>query len=166
MHRDLGVLDARIEEQHRAGNGLGNGLNEVKALAADDLSTKGLVAMEDFLRNVPGVVLNSASEGFNRIAMRGLINTVLGIDRVQDRSLVAMYLDDIPIGLNMSNPELRAVEHNGRVPDRQLLDGLSLIEREIGEMTENLARGDLDKLAAHGRYLELKYAEMKEIGGN
>lgn len=31
-------------------------------------------------------------------------------------------------------------------------------------MTEQLASGDLDKLAAHNRYLELKYIEAKELG--
>lgn len=82
----------------------------ISALAPDDLSTKGLVAMEDFLRNVPGVVLNSASTGVNRITMRGLVTSELNFTQLQDRSLVALYLDEIPIGLNMSNPDLRAVE--------------------------------------------------------
>jgi hypothetical protein len=31
-------------------------------------------------------------------------------------------------------------------------------------VTGQLARGDLDSLATHTRYLELKYQEMKEIG--
>ena len=52
---------------------------------------------------------------------------------------------------------LRSVERNGRTPDRELVDGLSLIEREIASMTERLAQGDLDNLATRGRYLEMKY---------
>ena len=52
---------------------------------------------------------------------------------------------------------LRGVERNGRSPDRELTDGLGLIEREIGAMTERLAQGDLDSLATRGRYLEMKY---------
>ena len=52
---------------------------------------------------------------------------------------------------------LRTVERNGSSPDRQLTDGLALIEREIAAMTERLAQGDLDSLATRGRYLEMKY---------
>lgn len=80
------------------------------------------------------------------------------------RQLLSEHLPQLISGYKAIPQELRRVERNGRVPDRQLLDSLSLIEEEIGEMTENLARGDLDRLAAHGRYLELKYAEMKQIG--
>jgi hypothetical protein len=54
--------------------------------------------------------------------------------------------------------------YNGRIPDQQLIEGLTVIESEIGEVTGQLARGDLDSLATHTRYLELKYQEMKEIG--
>ena len=53
--------------------------------------------------------------------------------------------------------ELRRVERNGKTPDRQLVEGLELIEREIGQMSEELAQGDLDTLATRGRYLEIKY---------
>jgi hypothetical protein len=31
------------------------------------------------------------------------------------------------------------------------------VESELSRMTEQLASGDLDKLATQGRYLELKY---------
>jgi hypothetical protein len=42
-------------------------------------------------------------------------------------------------------------------PDTQLVEGLRLVETEIARMTEQLASGDLDKLATQGKYLELKY---------
>jgi hypothetical protein len=83
---------------------------------------------------------------------------------VEVRALLSEHLPQLVSGYRSIPRDLRRVESNGRVPDRQLIDGLSLIEKEIGEMTENLARGDLDRLAAHGRYLEIKYQEMKEIG--
>lgn len=54
-------------------------------------------------------------------------------------------------------PSLRATPRNGKTPDGELVDGLKLIEREIAEMTERLAQGDLDSLSTRGRYLELKY---------
>ena len=52
---------------------------------------------------------------------------------------------------------LRNVDRNGRSPDRELVDGLKLIEQEIGDMTQRLAASDLDQLQTRGRYLELKY---------
>mgnify|MGYP007088053675 CR=1 FL=1 len=37
-------------------------------------------------------------------------------------------------------------------------------DAEIGRMSEQLASGDLDKLATQNRFLELKYQEAKELG--
>ncbi|HEU0045924.1 hypothetical protein [Sphingomonas sp.] len=54
---------------------------------------------------------------------------------------------------------LRGVDRNGRSPDRELVDGLKLIEQEIGDMTQRLAASDLDQLQTRGRYLELKYRD-------
>ena len=54
---------------------------------------------------------------------------------------------------------LRTTPRNGRTPDAELVDGLKLIEREIGDMTQRLAATDLDQLQTRGRYLELKYKD-------
>ena len=54
---------------------------------------------------------------------------------------------------------LRGVARNGRTPDAELVDGLKLIEREIADMTEQLAQGDLDSFATRGRFLEMKYRD-------
>jgi hypothetical protein len=43
-----------------------------------------------------------------------------------------------------------------------LVDGLKVIDREIETMTGQIARGELDKLATTGRYLELKYDQPRE----
>lgn len=52
---------------------------------------------------------------------------------------------------------LRSTARNGRTPNQQLVEGLELIEREIGTMSEQLAQGDLDSLETRGRYLEIRY---------
>lgn len=52
---------------------------------------------------------------------------------------------------------LRRTDRNGRTPDAALVDGLSVIEREIAAMTERLAQNDLDSLQTRSRYLEMKY---------
>ena len=54
---------------------------------------------------------------------------------------------------------LRTTPRNGRSPDAELVDGLKLIEQEIGEMTARLAQSDLDNLSTRGRFLEMKYKD-------
>lgn len=73
------------------------------------------------------------------------------------RKLVGEQLPEFIKGYTRVPPEFRRVERNGKTPDAQLIDGLKLIEAEIGEMTAQLAEGDLDQLATRGRYLEIKY---------
>jgi hypothetical protein len=60
---------------------------------------------------------------------------------------------------------LRTVERNGKTPDQQLTEGLAVIDREIAQMTEQLAKGDLDLLATRGRYLQIKYQGDDVIEG-
>lgn len=80
------------------------------------------------------------------------------------RRLLADHLPELVTGYQSIPEPLRRQERNGRVPERQLVEGLQVIDREIGAMTENLAAGNLDKLATHNRFLELKYQEAKELG--
>lgn len=73
------------------------------------------------------------------------------------RRLVAEDLPELITGYRRVPLSLRTKEVNGRKADDQLIDGLKLIEREIGTMTEQIASGDLDRLATRKRFLELKY---------
>lgn len=73
------------------------------------------------------------------------------------RKLVSEQLPEFVDDYKKVPPTLRGVPRNGKTPDAQLLDGLKLIEQEIGEMTADLAQGDLDSLATRGRFLEIKY---------
>ena len=52
---------------------------------------------------------------------------------------------------------LRRADTDGMMPERQLLDGLNVVDGELKRMSEQLARGDLERLATQGKYLELKY---------
>jgi hypothetical protein len=83
---------------------------------------------------------------------------------VEVRRLLSDHLPELVNGYQSIPAPLRSQPRNGRVPDAQLVEGLSVIEQEIATMTEQLASGDLDKLAVHNRYLELKYQEAKELG--
>lgn len=80
------------------------------------------------------------------------------------RKLLSDHLLELVTGYRSIPEPLRAQPRNGRVPDAQLVEGLSVIEQQIGAMTESLASGDLDKLATTNRYLELKYQEAKALG--
>ena len=80
------------------------------------------------------------------------------------RKLLADHLPELVTGYQSIPVPLRREERNGRVPDAQLVEGLQVIDAEIERMSEQLASGDLDKLAAQNRFLELKYQEAKELG--
>jgi hypothetical protein len=80
------------------------------------------------------------------------------------RKLLSDHLPELVTGYQSIPEPLRREERNGRVPEKQLIDGLGVIDAEIARMTETLASGDLDKLATQNRFLELKYQEAKELG--
>lgn len=81
------------------------------------------------------------------------------------RKLVGEELPELIKGYSRVPEPLRRVERNGATPDAQLVQGLKVIEEEIGQMTTQLAQGDLDLLATRGRYLQIRYRGDDEIGG-
>jgi hypothetical protein len=46
----------------------------------------------------------------------------------------------------------------GRTARRVLLDQLAVLEAKLGEVLEAVAKGDTDRLLAHGRFLEDRFA--------
>ena len=73
------------------------------------------------------------------------------------RKLMAEELPELVSGYQRVPADLRRDARDGISPDRQLVEGLTVVESELARMTEQLARGDLDRLATQNRYLELKY---------
>ena len=51
----------------------------------------------------------------------------------------------------------RAPGADGRTPDDHLINGLQLIDAELGRASEELGREPVDRIEVFGRYLELKY---------
>lgn len=80
------------------------------------------------------------------------------------RRLLSDHLPELVTGYQSIPEPMRRQERNGRVPEKQLIEGLGVIESEIDRMTEQLASGNLDDLATHTRFLELKYQEAKQLG--
>lgn len=75
------------------------------------------------------------------------------------RRLVGEQLPEFIRDYQRVPAELRGTERNGKTPDRQLVEGLELIELEIRQLSEELARSDLDSLETRGRFLEMKYKD-------
>ncbi len=73
------------------------------------------------------------------------------------RRLIADDLPELVNGYVRVPDHLRRQDMNGLNPEKQLLDGLNIVDSELTRMSEQLASGDLVKLATQGRYLELKY---------
>ncbi|MFN3452763.1 MAG: hypothetical protein ACK4ZE_11460 [Sphingorhabdus sp.] len=73
------------------------------------------------------------------------------------RKLVGEHLPELINGYKRIPESLRNKEHAGKTPAQQLVDGLKTIDREIETMTGQISRGELDKLAVRGRYLEIRY---------
>jgi hypothetical protein len=73
------------------------------------------------------------------------------------RKLIADELPALVDGYRRVPTRLRGETGNGTSPDRQLVDGLEVVRGELARMSEQLASGDLHRLATQGRYLELKY---------
>jgi hypothetical protein len=73
------------------------------------------------------------------------------------RRLLADELPELVNGYQRVPPPMRKQAANGMSPDRQLIEGLNVVDTQLKRMSEQLASGDVDKLATQGRYLELKY---------
>lgn len=73
------------------------------------------------------------------------------------RRLIGHELPELVSGYQRVPQALRREGLDGISPDRQLVEGLTVVESELARMSEQLAAGDLNKLATQGKYLELKY---------
>jgi hypothetical protein len=73
------------------------------------------------------------------------------------RRLIGDELPELVKGYRRVPEALRQVDTDGIMPERQLVEGLKVVDQELTRMSEQLARGDLEKLATQGKYLELKY---------
>lgn len=73
------------------------------------------------------------------------------------RRLIGDELPELVKGYTRVPPTLRRVDTDGIVPENQLIDGLKVVDTELSRMSEQLAHGDLQRLATQGKYLELKY---------
>ena len=76
---------------------------------------------------------------------------------VELRRLLAEELPELVRGYQRVPRKLQQQESHGTTPERQLLDGLDTIDKQLARIHERLAAEDLRALATQQRYLELKY---------
>src|ERR1700733_2797646 len=74
------------------------------------LDSKGLGSISDFVGELPSVNMQSVSPGENVINMSGLVTSEVNPTNAQQRSLVALYLDDASIGQEGFNPDLHVYD--------------------------------------------------------
>ncbi|MEP2101991.1 MAG: hypothetical protein ABJP02_10825 [Parasphingorhabdus sp.] len=79
------------------------------------------------------------------------------------RKLMGEHLPELISGYRaIPEPMRKKSNDTGKSPDEQLISGLSLIEKEISGVTQQIAKGDIDNLSIRGRYLEMKYDKTGE----
>lgn len=79
------------------------------------------------------------------------------------RKLLSVELPELIDGYARVPLSLREDAGNGIAPDKQLIEGLSVVDSELARMSADLANGDLNKLATQGRYLQLKYKDDSQL---
>jgi outer membrane receptor protein involved in Fe transport len=82
----------------------------VSVVSPSNLDQQGLSGLTDLARTLPSVNMQAQSPGVTSIEMRGLVTNAPDITTVEDRSLTAVYLDDIPIGVQTANPDLHVYD--------------------------------------------------------
>lgn len=73
------------------------------------------------------------------------------------RRLIAEELPELVNGYTHVPEHLRREGVNGISPDKQLVEGLAVVDSELARMSTQIASGDLNALATQRRYLEIKY---------
>lgn len=73
------------------------------------------------------------------------------------RRLVSEELPELVSSYQRVPKAMRTMNRNGRVAETELVEGMRLLDREIDAIGRTLAETDIDRLASHKRYLELRY---------
>jgi iron complex outermembrane receptor protein len=82
----------------------------ITVLKPESLSRYGQGNLGDIARLVPAMTVQEQAPGVNNITMRGLAVRGIVPSEVQDASLVAVYIDEMPVTLKSSNPDLKVLD--------------------------------------------------------
>ncbi len=81
----------------------------------------------------------------------------------ETRKLVGEVLPEMIDSYRKIPAHLRTEERAGSTPDKQLVDSLGKISKEIDSVTRQLAEGSLDDLAIRNRYLDYRYGDAESL---
>jgi outer membrane receptor protein involved in Fe transport len=82
----------------------------ITVLKPESLTRYGQGNLTDIANLVPAMSVQEQGPGVNNITMRGLVVRGIVPSEVQDASLVAVYIDDMPVTLKSSNPDLKVLD--------------------------------------------------------
>jgi outer membrane receptor protein involved in Fe transport len=82
----------------------------ITVLKPESLSRYGQGTLRDIAGLVPALSVQEQAPGVNNITMRGLVVRGIVPSEVQDSSLVAVYIDDMPVTLKSANPDLKVLD--------------------------------------------------------
>ncbi|MCE3605371.1 TonB-dependent receptor [Massilia sp. P8910] len=82
----------------------------ITVLQPEGLARFGLGNLGDISRLVPAMSVQEQGPGVNNITMRGLVVRGIVPSEIQDASLVAVYVDEMPVTLKSGNPDLRVLD--------------------------------------------------------
>lgn len=82
----------------------------ITVLKPDNLTKYGQGNLNDIANQVPAMAVQQQAPGVNNITMRGLVVRGIVPSEVQDASLVAVYIDDMPVTLKSANPDLKVLD--------------------------------------------------------
>ena len=79
----------------------------ISALSGDSLRRDGVLSLQDLTGEVAGMTVTNLGPGRDKILLRGLSD---GAFTGQSQSIVALYLDDVPITYSAPDPDLRLAD--------------------------------------------------------
>lgn len=82
----------------------------ITVLQPEGLAKYGLGKLSDIASLVPAMSVQEQGAGVNNITMRGLVVRGIVPSEIQDSSLVAVYVDDMPVTLKSGNPDLKVLD--------------------------------------------------------
>ena len=82
----------------------------ITAIASDSLEKAQVEGFEDYIKLVPGLTSVSSGPGQSQMVIRGLNAERIVHNQPQTRSLVGLYIDDMPISVAGFNPDLGVVD--------------------------------------------------------
>jgi iron complex outermembrane recepter protein len=134
----------------------------ITALSPTMLSNLNLNGLQDYTRLAPSLSMEQEGAGFNSITIRGLATRQIDTSETEDRSLVAVYLDDTPISLKSGTPDLKVVD----LEDVEVLRGPQGTLYGAGAMAGTIRLvTKKPNLETYSGYVELTGSETDDYGG-